>query len=401
MKTSLHPDFADSPRAQAAREIIGKCVHCGFCNATCPTYLELGDERDGPRGRIYLIRQLLESGAATRLTQRHLDRCLTCRACETTCPSGVTYAKLVDFGREALEERASRAPAERALRRAIRWLVPYRQRFGSLLRIGQALRPLLPGALRDKVPARQPRRPSVLGSHPRKVVLLDGCVQSAATPATNDAAARVLDRLGIATVRVAEAGCCGALSHHLSAREEARAFIRRNVDALTAALDAGAERIVSSASGCGAMIRDYGDIMHDDPAYAGPAAAVVAMTVDLGELLHGEDLSVLRLQESPAVALHLPCTLSHGLGQGDLLREVLERCGVRLTPTRDDHLCCGSAGSYSLLQPAMSDRLRRNKLAALTEREPDCIVTANIGCQLHLAARARLPVRHWIELLDK
>jgi glycolate oxidase iron-sulfur subunit len=400
MKTDLHAEFAGLPAAAEARAIVGKCVHCGFCNATCPTYLELGDERDGPRGRIYLIRQLLENGQAGANTRLHLDRCLTCRACETTCPSGVEYGRLVDFGREALETRAARTVADRAARRALRFIVPHRRRFGALLRVGQALRPLLPRALRRKVPTRQPCLAAPVETHSRRVILLDGCAQAAATPATNDVAARVLGRLGITAVRVAGAGCCGAVSYHLSAHREARDFMRRNIDALLPVVDAGAEHIVSSASGCGVMLKDYGAIMRDDPDYAAPAARISALTVDLCELLHGQDLEPLRRSDVPPVALHVPCTMTHGLGLSDLLRDVLERCGLQLTATRDDHLCCGSAGTYSVLQPEMSTRLLENKLAALALGQPACIVTANVGCQLHLATRAKVPVRHWIELLD-
>jgi glycolate oxidase iron-sulfur subunit len=400
MKTELHPEFTSVPAAADARDIVGKCVHCGFCNATCPTYLELGDERDGPRGRIYLIRQLLETGQAGVNTRRHLDRCLTCRACETTCPSGVEYGRLVDFGREALETRTARGMSDRFARRALRFIVPYPRRFEFLLRMGQALRPILPPALRGKVPARQQRLPVRPETHPRRVILLDGCAQAAATPATNDAAARVLGRLGITAVRVAGAGCCGAVSYHLSAHREARDFMRRNIDALLPAIEDGAECIVSSASGCGVLLKDYGGIMRDDPEYAAPAARISALTVDLCELLHGEDLEPLRREGLPPVALHVPCTLTHGLGLSDPLRDVLARCGLQLMETRDDHLCCGSAGTYSVLQPEMSARLLENKLAALTLESPSCIATANVGCQLHLATRAEVPVRHWIELLD-
>ncbi|MEJ2576175.1 MAG: glycolate oxidase subunit GlcF [Gammaproteobacteria bacterium] len=400
MKTHLHAEFAGLPEAAEARAIVGKCVHCGFCNATCPTYLELGDERDGPRGRIYLIRQLLETGQASANSRRHLDRCLTCRACETTCPSGVEYGRLVDIGREALETRTPRSIADRILRRALRLIVPHRRRFGALLRIGQALRPILPRTLQRKVPLPQRRLPAAPTTHLRRVVLLDGCAQAAATPATNDAAARVLDRLGITVMRVAQAGCCGAVSYHLSAHDEARRFMRRNIDALLPAVEAGAEHIVSSASGCGVLLRDYGEILRDDPDYAEPAARISALTVDLCELLHGEDLAPLRRAQDSPVALHLPCTLTHGLRRSDMLRDVLERCGLQLAATRDDHLCCGSAGTYSVLQPEMSGRLLDNKLAALSLDQPTCIATANVGCQLHLATRAEVPVRHWIELLD-
>jgi glycolate oxidase iron-sulfur subunit len=401
MYTRLHPEFADSAAARTARDIIGSCVHCGFCNATCPTYLELGDERDGPRGRIYLIRQILEKGAATAATRQHLDRCLTCRACETTCPSGVRYGALVDFGREAIEQRTRRPPGQRLKRWLIRQVVPYPRRFGALLRLGQLFGPLLPAALRARVPPRQSPGRVGAGRHSRRVVLLDGCAQSAATPATNAAASRVLDRLGITAVAVGGAGCCGAVSYHLSAHREARAFIRRNIDALRPALRGGAEHIVSTASGCGVMLKDYGEIMADDPDYADAAREVADKVVDLSELLAGEDLSALGAADEEPVALHCPCTLSHGLGLGETLRAVLQDAGVRLAETRDDHLCCGSAGTYSILQPGMSTTLLERKLDALTPGAPNRIATANIGCQMHLATRSTVPVQHWIELLDR
>ena len=401
MHTRLHPTFADSPAAQRARAIVANCVHCGFCNATCPTYLELGDERDGPRGRIYLIRQMLETGDVTEKSRRHLDRCLTCRACETTCPSGVEYTRLADYGREVMERRIGRRPFSRIQRRALRLVVPHRRRFEMLLKLGQLVRPLVPRRFRERIPEKQPRAPAPAAGHARRVVLLDGCAQSAATPRTNDAAKRVLDRLGITALTLPRVGCCGAVSYHLSEHDEARRFIRRNIDALLPAIDAGAEQIVSSASGCGVMLKDYGDVMADDPGYAEAARRVSEMTVDLCELLAREDLSPLAASATEPVALHCPCTLQHGLGLGSTLRDVLQRCGVRLAPTGDDHLCCGSAGTYSILQPELSQQLLAKKLQALGKGAPARIVTANVGCQLHLATKATVPVAHWIELLDR
>jgi len=397
----LHPKFADAAGASAAEKILRSCVHCGFCNATCPTYLELGDERDGPRGRIYLIKHLLESGSASEKSQRHLDRCLTCRACETTCPSGVEYGRLADFGREILEGQIDRPLQDRLLRRMLRLIVPYRRRFGAFLRVGQAVRFLLPANLRAKIPAPQHQRPAQAGKHQRRILLLDGCAQSVATPNTNHAATRVLDRLGISAQRVPDAGCCGALSYHLSAHEEARDFIRRNIDALMPGIQAGAEHIVSTASGCGVMLKDYADIMADDPAYADGAKQVSRLSLDLCELLSREDLSALGATGREPVALHCPCTLTHGLGASDTLRDVLQRAGIELTPTQDDHLCCGSAGSYSILQADMSKRLLEKKLSALGIGNPRAVVTANVGCQLHLATKSAVPVSHWIELLDR
>jgi len=400
MYTRLHPDIENRPGARDAVSILGNCVHCGFCNATCPTYLELGDERDGPRGRIYLIKNLLETGGASGKTRQHLDRCLTCRACETTCPSGVKYASLADFGRELLEEQLKRPFYERMQRRLLRLVVPYRRRFGVFLWLGQALRFLMPGHLRSKIPGRIKPAPKA-ASHARKMVLLDGCVQSAATPATNQAAVRVLNRLNISALNVSETGCCGALSYHLGEHEEARDFIRKNIDALAPAIESGAERIVSSASGCTVMLKDYAKIMADDPDYAQAASRISELTLDLSEALSREDLSALAGTDQAPTALHCPCTLTHGLGLDEQLRDVLQRSGVQLTATRDDHLCCGSAGTYSILQPKISQQLLDNKLSALTMDKPDRIVTANVGCQLHLAAKSEVAVSHWIELLAK
>lgn len=400
MQTRLADFIRDTAEGREADAILRSCVHCGFCTATCPTYQLLGDELDGPRGRIYLIKQVLEGHAPTRKNQRHLDRCLTCRACETTCPSGVRYGRLADIGRGVVERSVTRPLGERLARRLLRGIVPYAGRFRLLLRLGQALRPLLPGALQSKVPPRRVAGPWPDRPHARTMLVLAGCAQSAAAPDTNAAAARVLDRLGIRLLEASGAGCCGALSHHLSAEAEARAQMRRNIDAWWPHLQAGAEAIVMTASGCGAMVKDYGQLLADNPVYAKKAARVSALTHDLAEVLEKEALDRLGAHGGGRrVVFHAPCTLQHGQRLQGRVEAILSRLGFELTPVQDAHLCCGSAGSYSLLQPALARRLRDDKLASLRAGGPALIATANIGCQLHLESGTDLPVRHWIELV--
>lgn len=403
MKTNIVSEFKQSARGQEAEAILRSCVHCGFCTATCPTYQELNDERDGPRGRIYLIKQLLEEGTVTEKTRTHLDRCLTCRSCETTCPSGVQYGRLVDIGRAIVDEKLERPRAQRLLRWGLRKVLPFPDRFGPLLRLGQSVKPLLPAAVKAKLPPRRQASPWPTSSHPRVMLALAGCAQPAAAPNTNAAAARVLDRLGITLVEAPRAGCCGAVSYHLSAQDEGLDFMRRNIDAWWPAIEAGAEAIVMTASGCGAMVQEYGHLLRSDPAYAEKARRVSELTLDLGEVLLQEDLSVLGANGKDAgkVAFHCPCTLQHAMKQSGVVEQVLEKAGIELAKTRDKHLCCGSAGTYSILQPEMSQKLLKNKLEALTIDNPECIVTANIGCQLHLESKADRPVQHWIELLDR
>lgn len=404
MYVRLHSDFADNAMAREAAGIIKSCVHCGFCNATCPTYQEFFDERDGPRGRIYLVKHMLESGEAGDATRMHLDRCLTCRACETTCPSGVRYGRLADIGRELIEERTRRPMLERLQRRIARTVFPFPGRVRAALAVGRLLRWLLPSHLRRQIPPRQ--TVSVATETPvaagRKMIVLGGCVQVAATPRTNAAARRVLGRLGIELIDASPAGCCGAVSYHLSARDEALGFVRNNIDAWWPYIEAGAEAIVTTASGCGVMIEDYGDLLRDDPAYAAKARRVSGLAKDLSEVLEGEDLGVFS-DSSPrrrATAVHCPCTLLHGQKQDGSVERVLQRIGIPLTQTAEKHLCCGSAGTYSMFQPEISQRLLDRKIAALSVGKPAQIVTANIGCQLHLGSRSGVPVKHWIELLD-
>lgn len=401
MRTQINVKYLDHPDIQEADSILRSCVHCGFCNATCPTYQELGDERNGPRGRIYLIKQLLETGDISEKSQTHLDSCLTCRSCESTCPSGVQYGRLAEIGRGIMEEQLERPFQQKLLRWLIRKILPYSRRFGTLLRLGQSVRPVLPGSLKAVVPIKQLKRSWPPQQHARQMLVLAGCAQPAATPNTNIIAARVLDKLGISLFTAPEAGCCGAVSDHLSAHEEGLAFMRRNIDAWWPHIEAGAEAIVISASGCGSMVKDYGKKLSKDSAYAAKAKRVSELACDLGEVLFKEDLSQLQLQGlGRKTAVHCPCSLQHAQQLGGLVEQILQQAGVELTRTKNGHLCCGSAGTYSILQPKMSQQLLTNKLADLTIGNPEQIVTANIGCQLHLGSRSSVPVKHWIELLD-
>ncbi len=402
MQTNIIQQYQQRPEGREAEAILRNCVHCGFCTATCPTYLELSDERDGPRGRIYLIKQLLEGGEVTEKTRTHLDRCLSCRSCETTCPSGVQYGRLIDIGRGLLEEKLTRSIRQKLLRWGLRQVLPYRNRFGLLLQIGQLFEPALPAAIKNKIPPKRIASPWPASSHQRVMLALAGCAQPAATPNTNAAAARVLDRLGVTLVEAPKAGCCGAVSHHLSAHQQGLDFMRSNIDAWWPAIEAGAEAIVIAASGCGAMVKEYGHLLKDDPQYASKALRVSELVKDLGQVLIREDLSQLKLTKAfGKVAFHCPCTLQHALKQNGVVEEILDKAGIELAAIEDKHLCCGSAGTYSILQPQLSQKLLDNKLRALTIDQPSHIVTANVGCQLHLQTKADVPVQHWIELLDQ
>ncbi|KPK10470.1 MAG: glycolate oxidase iron-sulfur subunit [Acidithiobacillales bacterium SG8_45] len=402
MQTNISKQYIDTAEGQEADRILRACVHCGFCTATCPTYQLLGDELDSPRGRIYLIKQMLEGNVVTRKTQLHLDRCLTCRACETTCPSGVEYGRLVDIGRELSESQLRRPHISRLIRYALRNIVPYPARFAALARLGQIFRPVMPAALRSKVPSLPEAGHWPTGSHARRMLVLQGCAQSVATPQTNSATARILDRLGIELIAADKAGCCGAVSHHLSAVDEGRDFVRRNIDAWWPHVEQGAEAIVVTASGCGTMVKDYGHLLRDDPAYAEKAETVSRLAQDISEVLREEDLSKLKVRASQVkVAFHSPCTLQHGQQLAGVVESILTGLGFTLTDVTDPHLCCGSAGTYSVLQPALSQQLLSNKLDALQKPGPDVIATANIGCQMHMSTRANVPVRHWIEVVDQ
>jgi glycolate oxidase iron-sulfur subunit len=404
VETHLADFIKDSAEGREAEAILRACVHCGFCTATCPTYQLLGDELDGPRGRIYLMKQMLEGRAVTARTQLHLDRCLTCRACETTCPSGVRYGRLVDIGRQVLETRVPRRAAERARRWLLRKGLLSRTLFGLGVAAGRAARPLLPRTLAASLPPA--RRPGTWppARHPRTMLALHGCVQPALVPSIDAALARVLDRIGVSLVRVPGSGCCGALSHHLAAAGEARRLMRANIDAWWPAIERGAEAIIVSASGCGVLVKEYGDLLRDDPVYAERARRVSTLACDPVEVIAAQWKRLAPLvamdRGTQRVAFHAPCTLQHGLKLGGRVEEILEALGVELTAVADAHLCCGSAGTYSILQPTLSAELRANKLASLEAGEPEIIATANIGCLIHLGAGTQRPVRHWVELLD-
>ncbi len=403
MQTTLADFIKDTPQGREADAILRKCVHCGFCSATCPTYQLLGDELDGPRGRIYLIKQVLEGKTATAKTQLHLDRCLTCRACETTCPSGVQYGRLLDIGREVVHAQVARSAAAGLKRAMLRAVIPHRDRFAALLRIGQALRWLLPPALKRKVPAPAQLTTWPCNEHARKMLVLEGCAQPALSPNTNAATARVLDRLGITLVRATTAGCCGAVSQHLDAHDEARDYMRRNIDAWWPHIERGAEAIVVTASGCATMVAEYGHLLADEPAYAEKAARVSSMMKDVSEIIAAEKSNIAGMlnPQSAKLAFHPPCSLQHGLKMKGGVETLLVELGFELTPVADAHLCCGSAGTYSILQPELSQRLLKNKMAALSAGKPAAIITANIGCQSHLQSVTALKVKHWIELVDE
>jgi len=408
MQTNLAEWIKDTPAGKEADAILRMCVHCGFCTATCPTYQLLGDELDGPRGRIYLMKQMLEGNVVTKKTQLHLDRCLTCRSCETTCPSGVRYGRLVDIGRAVVEEKVGRGPWEGFKRRFLNWSLTSGTPFATAVAVGRAMRPLLPSTLKRKLaprvapgtwPAFEPSR------HARRMLVLQGCVQPSLLPRIDAATARVLDRIGIALERAPGSGCCGAVSHHLDFHDDALAFVKRNIDAWWPEVEQGAEAIVVTASGCGVMVKDYGHLLRDDPAYADKAAKISALARDVSEVIAAEWERIRPLLPAadapPKIAFHSPCTLQHGLKIKGGVERLLADLGYALTPVADAHLCCGSAGTYSILQPELSEQLKTNKLAALTAGAPAVIASANVGCITHLQGGTDLPVRHWIELLDE
>lgn len=402
MQTTLSHHARQLPRAEEAESILRSCVHCGFCNATCPTYQLLGDELDGPRGRIYLIKQVLEGNEVTEKTQLHLDRCLSCRNCETTCPSGVDYHNLLDIGRAVVDAAVPRSPGQRLLREGLRKVVPNASLFKSLTQLGNTFRPLLPDSLKNKLPATitpAKARPAV--RHARQVLLLEGCVQPGLSPNTNAATARVLDRLGISVKPIAEAGCCGAVDYHLNAQEAGLDRARRNIDAWWSSIESGALAIVQTASGCGAFVKDYGHLLKADPAYAAKAQRVSELAKDLVEVLRDEPLENLNIHGDLRLAFHCPCTLQHAQKLAGAVESVLLRLGFNLSAVPDGHLCCGSAGTYSITQPVLARQLRDNKMNALESGKPQVIATANIGCQTHLSGAGRTPVRHWIELIEE
>lgn len=400
MQTQLSQTLLSTSEGKLADEILRSCVHCGFCTATCPTYLLLGDELDSPRGRIYQIKQVLEGAEPTLRVQQHLDRCLTCRSCETTCPSGVRYARLLEIGRKAVDDKLGRSFLATFKRAALRAIVPYPGRFGALFKTGLLFKPFLPGALKKQLPDIENNVQWEMAKQQKKLLVLEGCVQSVVTPDTNAMASQVFAKLGYQLIRESRAGCCGAVSTHLQAEEEGRQFMRRNIDAWWPHVEAGVDAILATASGCGLMLHDYADALQDDPEYADKAKKISSLVKDPAEILFREDLSVLNVNtQLGKIAFHAPCTLQHGLKLQGIVEQILKRLGFTLVEVKDSHLCCGSAGTYSILQPELSEKLLHNKISALNEEQPDFIVTANIGCQMHLQAGGDKPVRHWLSLL--
>ncbi|PHS71132.1 MAG: glycolate oxidase iron-sulfur subunit [Methylophaga sp.] len=402
MEYKIIASIKKTPQGKQAEEILSKCVHCGMCNATCPTYQLLGDELDGPRGRIYQIKQVLEGATPTRTMQLHLDRCLTCLSCETTCPSGVKYGKLAEIGKQLIDDSLQRPLHEKLFRKILRIILPYPNRLGPLVRMGQICRPVLPAFLKNKIPEFQNKLRWPETKHTRTMLVLNGCAQPVMSPNINMATANVLDKLGISLLSISNSGCCGAVSQHLGAEHEAKKFMRANIDAWWPYIENGAEAIVITASGCGTVLKDYGQLLADDPDYSQKASIIATLSQDISEILSTEDMSRLHTpNEKPTLAFQSPCSLQHSQQLSGVVEKILTDFGYRLTTVKDAHLCCGSAGTYSLLQSNISNQLKVNKLKTLEEEQPELIATANIGCLHHLQSGTDIPVQHWIEIIDR
>jgi glycolate oxidase iron-sulfur subunit len=399
MQTQLQPEWLNTPDGQTADTILRNCVHCGFCLSACPTYGLLGDELDSPRGRIYLIKSLLEGNDVSRESLSHLDKCLTCRSCETTCPSGVEYGHLLDIGRHAMEQQVSRPLWQRLMRWGVRkslttpWFFNLVVSAMPFLRHSQAIaysvnELALQQQLKD--------RADVLAS---SVLLLKGCVQPALAPNINQASIKVLNKLGWNVIETTQSQCCGALNQHLSAHDDALTQVKANIDAWYPYLQQGVKAIISTASGCGVMLKDYGHLLRADPVYAEKAQAIAQASKDISEFLLTQDLSKFTHFDNQTITFHSPCTLQHGQQLQGVVEQALRKLGYRVNPVKDAHLCCGSAGTYSLFNPTIAKQLRDNKLENLLEHKTHVIVTANIGCLMHLQKGTKVPVKHWIEIL--
>lgn len=413
MQTNLADLVKDTREGKEADAILRTCVHCGFCLATCPTYQLLDDELDSPRGRIYLMKEVLEGRVATQKTQLHLDRCLTCRACETACPSGVRYGKLIDICRNVVEKQVERSVKTKIVRYALRQILPNLNVFMVFLKTGQAVRSILPKKIRGLIPSKS-RNAGIWppARHKRKMLVLDGCVQPSIAPNINAATARILDKIGISLIKVEKENCCGAISYHLNAQQEGLDYMRHNIDAWWPYCDNnvahGVEAIVMTASGCGVTVKEYGNYLINDPIYSKKAVRISELTKDISEILENEAEQLIPLfsnvescTKRSKLAFHSPCTLQHGLQINGVVENILTTAGFDLTFVQDSHICCGSAGTYSILQPKLSKQLLRNKIKILESDKPDQIVTANIGCLAHLQSGTSWIIKHWIEVLDE
>ena len=404
MQTFISDELISTPDGREANRILRSCVHCGFCTAACPTYRLLGDELDSPRGRIYLIKGMLEGGVTTDKTRLHLDRCLTCRACETFCPSGVEYGHLLDIGRKHLEQKINRDWFSKLQRYVLRQILPYRNRFLYLLKLGQCFRPVLPEKIKMVIPKREKNKLVTVRQHDRKMVLFTGCVQSALTPHTNVSATRILGKLGIETLTVPAETCCGAIDFHMTEIDSAKKHMKRNIDAWWPLVEAGIEAIVSTASGCGVMLKEYAYILHDDPEYIQKAEKIHSLIRDISEIILQEDISLLKKQigdNTKRLVFQNPCTLQHGQKLPTSTEKILQQLGFDLIPVSEKHLCCGSAGVYSIFQKKISKQLQQQKIENLLAGKSDVIITANIGCQMHLQKVSKVPVKHWIVVVDE
>ena len=399
MQTELADFIKDTDEGRLADSILRKCVHCGFCTATCPTYQILGNELDGPRGRIYLIKQMLEGREATQKTQLHLDRCLTCRACETTCPSGVNYSQLLDIGRGLIEGKVKRKVFEKVQRRLLCTIIPSPNLVRIGLGVARALKFVLPENLRVKIPPREVTGKWPEPRHSRRMIIHQGCIQRVVKPAINLAAAKFLDCQSISAICTNDK-CCGALAHHLGNKELAMQYARRNIDAWVPKLENGAEAVVSTASGCGSAIKEYKDLLAQDPEYSSKAEFVSSRTIDLSELKIERDMQKAIRSTPKRVAFHSPCTLQHGQKVAGNVESILKRCNIEIASVNNAHLCCGSAGTYSILQPELSGKLLDDKLLCLQGDNPEVIATANIGCLLQLQTKSQVPVKHWVEIFE-
>ena len=410
MKTNIVNEFLNTPQGEEANRILRSCVHCGFCNATCPTYQLLGDELDGPRGRIYLIKQTLEGKTPSRQTQIHLDRCLTCRNCESTCPSGVNYSQLLNIGRSVVNKKVSRSLPQRTLHLFLRKLFLSRFVFSISLKMGQLFKPVLPAFIKSSIPDKQTKLHFIKKLHDRKILLVSGCVQSDLKPNIDTAAKIIFDRLNIECIETPATTCCGSLSHHLNAEDEAIKIIKNNIDNWWPLVENKTiEAICMTASGCGVAIKEYEQLLANDKTYAEKAKTISSLYKDPAEIISRDNdaerqflidkLTSARTKPNKNIAFHPPCTLQHGMQLKDIIEPILSSFGYSLQPFKDKHLCCGSAGTYSITQKEISQQLLSHKLENIHKAEPEIIVTANIGCQLHMQSGTDIPVKHWLELL--